>query len=52
MLDVKELTIWEAVALCALSHLPQELVRFVDAKKILFRNSVGKKYIYMFDLLG
>ena len=34
VLDVKELTIWEAVALRALFHLPQELVSFVDAKEI------------------
>ena len=38
VLDVKELTIWEAVALRALFHLPQELVSFVGAKKFIFRN--------------
>ena len=42
VLDVKELTIWEAVALRALFHLPQELVSFVDAKEIRFRNVVDK----------
>ena len=38
VLDIKELTIWEAVALRALFHLPQELVSFVDAGQIIFRN--------------
>ena len=57
VLDVKELTIWEAVAIMrwasviftweavalrALFHLPQELVSFVDAKEICFRNVVDK----------
>ena len=52
MLDVKELTIWEAVALRALFHLQQELVSFVDAKEMRFRNCVEKLHIYVCDLLG
>ena len=40
VLDVKELTIWEAVALRALFHSPQELLSFVDAMKMLIRNCV------------
>ena len=42
MLDVKELAIWEAVALRVLFHLPQELMSFVDAREIRFRNFVDK----------
>ena len=48
MLDVKELTIWEAVALRALFHLPQELVSFVDAKGKNFSESVDiNTYMYI-----